>query len=305
MIFEHSHTSHRLIGSLDAGEELVNALTSLCKSNNVRAGEIRAVGSFQNVELVRFDSRSKRYVEVLNGDGDFELVSLQGNISTMGSEIILRLDSLLSVAGPLGHQIVSGQLRAASVASCEFVIDVFADLRISRRLDPLRGLLVLDAIESIASSPSSAPPPAPRAPEAAPASRAAQPAPPPATTTAPAAPAAPPRPATGMSWSEAMAKSDEAKPASSRLAPRSGTRQNTAVDLGLDDDESTDPAMAPGDILDHPKLGRCRVMKIEDDDYAHIRLPRGKIRKLALAVCEIVFKGEEEGRKVFQVRVRK
>ena len=106
-----------------------------------------------------------------------------------------------------------------------------------------------------------------------------------------------------MSWSEAAQKTDEPrkgleKPLSRQMRPSMGSG-----DLAAETDEV---AMSPGDILDHPKLGRCRVIKVEDDDYAHIRLPRGKIRKLALEICEIVYKNEEEdGRKVFLCRIRK
>ena len=63
--------------------------------------------------------------------------------------------------------------------------------------------------------------------------------------------------------------------------------------------------MEPGDYLDHPKLGRCRVIKVEEHEFAHIRLERGAIRKLALEVCEIRHVGEEKGRNVFQVRIKR
>lgn len=325
MIFEHSHISHRLIGSLEEGEELVEVLTALCKKNNVYAAEIRAVGSFQNVELVRFDRQSKQYAEVLNGNGDFELISLQGNVSMMGSELVLRLDGLLSVNGLLGQQIVAGQIRSARVNDCEFVVDVFTDVRVSRRLDAQRGLLVMDSISRIETQPAAPAATAVaaaavatattermealRAPFEKPASQAYSS--PQSQNTQPAAPVAPApvvtpaaAPASSMSWSDAIAKSDEAK-SSARQAPRIGDRRTAAPSSYNFDDEEDEPTMSPGDILDHPKLRRCLVMKVEDDDYAHIRLPSGKIRKLALAVCEIVYKGEEDGRKIFSVRIGK
>ncbi len=79
--------------------------------------------------------------------------------------------------------------------------------------------------------------------------------------------------------------------------------------LEMDDDDDFDeddrPQMKPGDVLEHPKLGRCRIMKVEEDDYAHIRLPRGKISKLVLDIFEIHYKGVEDGRNVFALRMRK
>ncbi len=303
MIFEHSHISHRLIGSLEEGEELVEVLTALCKKNNVHAAEIRAVGSFQNVELVRFARESKQYVEVLNGSGDFDLISLQGNVSTMGSELVLRLDGLLSVNGLLGQQVVSGQIRSAIVSDCEFVIDVFTDVRVSRRLDAQRGLLVMDSISQIETTASSATTQQMPALRTAPEVPAASiPATRPAAPVAPAPVAATP-PST-MSWSDAIAKNDDIKSAG-RQAPKIGDRRNAAPSTYNFDDEEDERVLSAGDYLDHPKLRRCLVMKVENDDYAHIRLPSGKIRKLALAVCEIVYKGEEDGRNVFSVRIGK
>ena len=63
--------------------------------------------------------------------------------------------------------------------------------------------------------------------------------------------------------------------------------------------------MEPGDILEHPKLGRCRVMKVEDGEYAHVRLPRGKIRKLSLEIVEVELEGEEDGRNVFKAIINR
>ena len=47
------------------------------------------------------------------------------------------------------------------------------------------------------------------------------------------------------------------------------------------------------------------MIKLEEDEFAHIRLKRGQIRKLKLDVCEINFEGEEDGRNVFKVRIRR
>lgn len=300
MIFRISNATQRLVGTLDDGEEFVETLVKMCKTQGVRAGEIRAVGQFSAIELVHFDSKARRYKPLVDGEGSFDLVSLNGNISTVGDEIVLRLDAVFNVLGPLGPQMVGGQLRRARVVSAEFVIDSFTDLQMERRYDAESGQFVLEKIERIAGQ-TPAPAPAPAA-VAAPAA-AVQPA---ASDSAEESEEEGPQ----MSWAEAVAETERTekqrearKLESPRAGGRAGRREKdhdpfAAIDLD-------EPWLSGGDILDHPKLGRCQVLKLEGDSFAHIRLPRGRIRKLALEVFDIEYKGAEGGKNVFQARIRR
>jgi len=78
----------------------------------------------------------------------------------------------------------------------------------------------------------------------------------------------------------------------------------------LDDDDEDDEGVAEipivaGDILDHPTLGECRVARVEDEDWAYIKVGTGKIRKLALQLFEIIPDGEHDGRKRYKLRKRR
>jgi predicted DNA-binding protein with PD1-like motif len=285
VIFRVSRTSERIVGALQPGDELVEALTRVCQENGVIAGEVRGVGSFDAIELVAFDERTGTYRTIVDDDGSFELVNLNGNVSRLGEETVLRLEALFNVLGPLGPQLVGGQLRRARAIQAEFVIDSFTDLTLERRLDPSTKRLVLDRIERI---PSAVAEKTAEKPREAPSEE------------APAEPS--------MSWAEAIAETERVDNA--RSARRDGalkkdkTVKKTSKSL-YEDLDFDEPLMTPGDLLDHPKLGRCRVMRVEDDTYAHIRLPRGRIRKLALEILEISFKGEEAGSRIFEARVRR
>lgn len=306
MIFRISNASERLVGTLDDGEEFVDALSDICKKKGVKAGEIRAVGQFRAIELVRFDAETQSYQTIVDGEGSFDLVNLNGNISMLGDEVVLRLDALFNVMGPLGAQVVGGQLRRADVVSSEFVIDSFSDLRMERSLDASSGRLALSEIERIAGPEASA--------KTVPLRSNVR------TVTKKTAAAAPAKveeveePAevqqSSMSWGDAIAETEEAE--KKRIARKNGRTSKKGV-MGskkessnpFEDLDLENPWMRPGDLLDHPKLGRCRVIKVEDDHYAHIRLPRGRIRKLALEILDVEFKGEEDGTNVFQARVRR
>ena len=110
-----------------------------------------------------------------------------------------------------------------------------------------------------------------------------------------------------MTWSDAVQASEEIRPGAQRKSnslPTMGEGPREPEEI-YGDYDFDDPILKAGDILDHPKLGECRVIKVEDDDYAHIRLSRGQIRKLALEIVELRFDGQRDGKNVFKVRVRK
>ena len=285
MKFRVSTASERLVGKLDGGEDLVEVLTQVCDKQGIEAGQVYAVGHFDSVELVHFDSEKKSYETVVDGEGSFDLVSLQGNVSRLGDEVALRLVAVFVAVGPAGPQMVGGQLRRARAIDGEFVVQSHADLQMKRRLDPQSGRLILDAIERRAGSGASPPAAAPQPEED------DQP---------------------SMSWDDAIAQTDEVDERRSQRRSGAGQASGTASGAkakkttadpyeGLDLDE---PLIAKGDLLDHPKLGRCRVLEVEDDQYMRIRLPRGRIRKLALQVLEIVYEGEDDGKSLFKARVR-
>lgn len=280
MLFQESTRTRRLVGRLEAGEDLVEALTDLCRKHDVKAGEVRAIGALSEVEVARFDTADHSYVTAFSGAGHFQLIHLTGNISTLGDQIVLRLESLLSVDAPAGPQLISGQLRRGLAGSCEFTLDIFDDLILERGLDADSGMLTLKTIKRIA-------PPTDEATPAAPASETPQPT---------------PIPGKGMSWGDVVAESEAPAPSKSPApsqAPRPSDQAASSTDIYGDVDLEGE-LMEAGDILIHPTLGRCRVMKVEDGEYAHVRLPRGKIRKLSLEIVHVELQNEEHGRRVFK-----
>ncbi|MGM0557826.1 MAG: PPC domain-containing DNA-binding protein [Myxococcota bacterium] len=286
MLFQESTRVRRIVGRLEDGEEIVEAITKLCRDHDVEAAEIRAIGDLSEVKLARFDADEKKYVTDFEGAGNFQIVSLNGNVSMLGDEPALRLETLMTVKGPAGPQVLSGQLRSGTARSCEFVLEIFEDLAMERRLDADSGMLSLKTIrrtqEEAAPAPAPAPTRAAEAPEAAP------------------EPEQKPIEGKGMSWKDAVSESEEP----SRSTPKKKDAQKTASDI-YGDMSFDDELIEPGDILDHPKLGRCRVMKVEDGEYAHVRLPRGKIRKLSLEIVDVELEGEEDGRKIFKAIINR
>lgn len=283
----------------------------------MHAGQIQAIGALSQAEIARFDPDAGDYMTVFSGEGNFDLISLSGNVSRLGDQVVLRLESLMSAMGPAGPQVLSGQLRAGRAASVEFVLEIFEDLAMERRLDSDSGRLDVRSIRRTETpAPVAKTPETPHKPAAQAPAREEKP----AQTSEPAQKSAPtqkaepaqraeptpqrdePKPIAGkgMSWKDAMGESSDvtsgkrsAKP--SRPAADKASAEDIYADVNFEE-----PLMEAGDILEHPKLGSCRVIKVEDGEFAHVRLPRGRIRKLSLEIVDVEFDRDEDGRRVFK-----
>ena len=304
-MYQVSNTSRRIVGRFSSNEELVEALTEVCAREGVRGGEVRVRGRIKGAEVVRLNPRKRQYEVVASVDGEVDLVSATGVVSVLGDQAVLRIDAVMSAQGPFGPQTLAGEVRGARAVDVEFVMDVFEDLTLKRKLDRDTGGLVLDTIEVVETA-KAAPAPAPAPKTAAPTQAelpvAAAPEPAPAPEPTPE-PKAEPK----MSWGEAVAATEKPAPKPGKVGIKGGVSKPTAdeiyADFDLEGDEEDLPEMKPGDLIDHPKLGRCRVMRVEDEEYAHIRLPRGKISKLMLDLFDVSYGGKENGKNVFVLRM--
>lgn len=311
MLFEETRAIRAFVGRLEEGDDVIEALSLVCDANDITAARLRLSGTIEDVELVRFDPATQEYVTVVQEGGPFEIVQVEGQLAAVDGQPVTRVNALLCGQGPFGQQLVFGQLRTGRAVDCEFVLETYTDLEIERRVDLATGRFPLAALTRVASALAAAPAAARqrREPEVVsePARTSAAP---PRERREPEVVSEPIRTSAGavkseMSWADAMEVSEEIKPATQREKRPIGraTSERSAAEIYAS--LADEPSLKPGDILDHPKLGECRVIKVEDDDYAHIRLSRGQIRKLALEVIELIYDGERDGKSVFKVRIRK
>lgn len=313
MIHQHSTHAHRMIGCLDHDKDLIGALEALCAEVDTQAAEVRVSGALSAVILGRFSPKTREYEPVFEHHGAVEIVHLRGHVAMMGDRTILRLDGLFSVDAPNGPQLVSGQVIEATAEVCEFVIDQFKDVKMAWGMDQATGRVVLESIDAVAVTPkqgSLLDTPQPKAqPKPEPKRElqprpAARPEPKPQARPEPKpepAPKAESKPKASMSWSQVGEVTEQPEPKTVRQAPTMPTADEIYGDW-----EDDFPDIKPGDLLDHPKLGRCRVIKVENDEFAFIRLPRGgKTSKLVLDLFDIEFSGEEQGRSIFKLKMRR
>jgi predicted DNA-binding protein with PD1-like motif len=131
-----------VMGRIEQGEEVVEALRALARFERIDAGFVRAQGSVAAAELAFYDPAARAYVWAGLVPGTAELASLQGNVSLEGGSPEVRVWAVLAPAPAPGAPggTVAGRLVRARAAFVEFAIDVYDDGDLERRPDAATGL---------------------------------------------------------------------------------------------------------------------------------------------------------------------
>ena len=78
---------------LEDGEDIIERLTQFVKHRKVRAGFVEGVGSFSRATLGYFDGKKFRR---LMFRGEFQIISLVGNVAMMDGEPIVHMHAAIS-----------------------------------------------------------------------------------------------------------------------------------------------------------------------------------------------------------------
>ena len=124
---------------IDKDEKIVETLIKVCVANEITNGNITGIGAVSKAKIGLFKPEEKKYFskELL---GDYEITSLNGNISTMNGEVYLHLHINLADEE---YKTFGGHLNEAVVsATCEVIIEKIEG-RVERELDIETGLNLL------------------------------------------------------------------------------------------------------------------------------------------------------------------
>lgn len=283
MLLETSQITKKVVGRLDSGKDLIISLTDTCRAHVVGAGSIEVFGSLSSIELIAYQKGGEA-VTLHKGSGSFTILSCTANVAMYGSEIVIDARCVVSANGPLGPQILGGILKSATIESVDIIVSSFDDLVIERQPNFKEGRFTIEGFRRKSSSklPTTAPPVAEESPKES--AQNIQP---------------------ELSWDEAADLTTQ-QTKKKRLVPRHERIADLNADLVSefeDDDEETEIELSAGDLLLHPKLGECRVIKVEGDDFARVRLPKGQLRKLSLAICVPKFVERKNDRNIFKVQI--
>ena len=113
---EYRKFGNKYVMRIDKGEEIVETLKKFCGDEKIVLGWIRGIGAVNKVTIGLFETRNKKY-HSQQLEGDHEVTSLMGNISTLNGEVYLHLHINLSDnqyivrGGHLTSAVVSGTVE--------------------------------------------------------------------------------------------------------------------------------------------------------------------------------------------------
>jgi len=125
--------------SINIEEEVVETLKKFCKDNKIKLGTISGIGAVKRATIGFYNLKTKKYYPK-ELDGDYEITSLLGNISTMGGEVYLHLHINLADST---YNTFGGHLNSAIIGGVgEFIIEEI-DGEIEREFNKEVGLNLL------------------------------------------------------------------------------------------------------------------------------------------------------------------
>ena len=131
-------TSERIVlARLDRGDDLLEALTELCRSHGVQAGVIHAIGAVERAVIGYYDQRAGRYDE-LPIPRAMEICNLQANVSVKDGAPFVHAHVTL---GGADGRCVGGHLMPGTIVfACEIHLRAFEGEPPVRGLDEPTGL---------------------------------------------------------------------------------------------------------------------------------------------------------------------
>jgi hypothetical protein len=116
---EYKKFGNIIFARIDKGEEIVTKIMEICEKEKIKLANVNALGAVGEMEIGLFDTKQKKYYAAKH-TGDFEIVSLTGNITTKDGKLYNHLH--LSV-GDKDNKVWGGHLNSAVVsATCELFI---------------------------------------------------------------------------------------------------------------------------------------------------------------------------------------
>ncbi len=125
---------------LEKGEEVTAAVVDFIARQNISSATVAGLGAVSDVTIGYFSSHAKKYYQQ-SFEGEFELLSLTGNISWLETKPVLHAHVVLSKTD---YSLIGGHLFSAVVAlTVELHIRVF-EPKINRKMNTEIGLNLMD-----------------------------------------------------------------------------------------------------------------------------------------------------------------
>jgi uncharacterized protein len=126
-----------IMGRLQRGDDLLETLTAICRTEEIRLGRLEAIGAVEKARVGFYDQAAREY-RYLEFDCPLEILALKGNISLRDSEPMVHAHGTFSDAE---GKVFGGHLaHGTRVFACEYLIEPFSGDPLERGFDEGTGL---------------------------------------------------------------------------------------------------------------------------------------------------------------------
>jgi len=133
---EYRKFNSKIVARIDKGEDIIEKLIDIAKEENIKLAAVSALGATNKFTVGLFDIDEKKYYSTTH-EGNFEIVSLTGSISTKDGEIYQHIHMS---AADKENKVYGGHLNSCIVsATCEMIIDIIDGI-VEREYDENIGL---------------------------------------------------------------------------------------------------------------------------------------------------------------------
>jgi predicted DNA-binding protein with PD1-like motif len=118
---KYERLGNKVVVRIDKGEEIVDALKTICKKLDIKLGSIVGIGATDKVTIGLLNTKTKKY-QSKEFTGDHEIAPLVGNITLMNGDVYLHLHVTIC---NVEHKALGGHLTSAVVSAMfEGIIDI-------------------------------------------------------------------------------------------------------------------------------------------------------------------------------------
>lgn len=133
---EYRRFGNTIVARIDKNEEIIEELLTICKMEKVTLANVNALGAVGEFQVGLFNTKEKKYYST-KYEGDFEIVSLTGSITTKEGELY---NHIHMSAADQENKVYGGHLNYAKVsATCEMFIQIIEG-KVERKLNEEIGL---------------------------------------------------------------------------------------------------------------------------------------------------------------------
>lgn len=126
------------IGRFESGENLLEALTSFCKKENICLGVFNVIGAVRNVKLGYYEQTTKKYTDCASIDKKLEISNCTGNISLKDGEILVHAH--ITLADFEGKAFGGHLMPGTEIFAAEYFIQELTGGELNRVKDEKTGL---------------------------------------------------------------------------------------------------------------------------------------------------------------------